>query len=323
MTKVKATTAITTKTSPIFLLIIVFIIGIFAAIFYPSSLFIMKEVQAQTAVSFPCEVTVDTITGVRETPESIAYDPVNKRMYEVNHFDNTVSVIDTISNDVIAGPIPVGTFPEDIAYDSVNKRMYVTNFIDGTVSVIDTNTNTVIAKPIKVEDSPQGMEGIAYDPVNKRMYVNVFDNFVVNNTIFGNSTVSVIDTTTNTVNDTIPADSPFGIAYDPVNKRMYVANVGDTVSVIDTTTNTVNDTIPVGDFPQHIAYDPVNERIYVTNLNNHTVSVIDTNTNTVIGKQIQVGDGPSGIAYDPVNERMYVTNRFDDTVSVINIADII
>ena len=35
-------------------------------------------------------------------------------------------------------------------------------------------------------------------------------------------------------------DRPEGIAYDPVNKRMYVTNVGDdTVSVIDTTTNTV------------------------------------------------------------------------------------
>jgi len=34
--------------------------------------------------------------------------------------------------------------------------------------------------------------------------------------------------------------SPYGIAYDPVNKRMYVANASvNNISVIDTTKNTV------------------------------------------------------------------------------------
>jgi YVTN family beta-propeller protein len=49
------------------------------------------------------------------------------------------------------------------------------------------------------------------------------------------NTVSVIDTTSNTVTDTIPAGvQPTGIAYDSVNKRMYVANSGDnTVFIIN------------------------------------------------------------------------------------------
>ena len=84
---------------------------------------------------------------------------------------------------------------------------------------------------------------------------------------------------------------PFGIAYDPVNKRMYVTNYLRDVSVIDTTTNTViGNPITVGDEPEGIAYDPVNKRIYVTNVGDDTVSVIDTTTNTVIGNSIKVGD---------------------------------
>lgn len=39
------------------------------------------------------------------------------------------------------------------------------------------------------------------------------------------------------------------------------------------------------------------------------ISVIETNTNTVIGSPIAVESFPSVIAYDPVNERIYVTNR--------------
>ena len=48
-----------------------------------------------------------------------------------------------------------------------------------------------------------------------------------------------------------------------------------TVSVIDTTTNTVIDTITVEAFPTGIAYDPVNHRMYVANNDSNTVSVIN------------------------------------------------
>src|SRR5215217_424272 len=51
-----------------------------------------------------------------------------------------------------------------------------------------------------------------------------------------------VDTITGLGNITGLESSPIGIAYDPVNKRMYVINsLDDTVSVIDTTTNTVID----------------------------------------------------------------------------------
>ena len=166
----------------------------------------------------------------------------------------------------------------------------------------------------------------------------------VTNNLFDNS-VSVINTTTNTLIDTDPTTpltidpipvgfSPWGIAYDTVHQYMYVVNQGDgTVSVIDTNTNTVIDTDPttpliidpitVGDNPAFLAYDPINQDIYVVNqqfaLPNGTVSVIDTNTNTVIGSPITVGNQPIDIAYDPINHRMYVTNQGEDTVSVINL----
>ncbi len=73
-----------------------------------------------------------------------------------------------------------------------------------------------------------------------------------------------------------------------------------------------------GNAPNGMAYDPKNKRIYVTNSESNTVSVIDTNTNTVLGNPIRVGMNPKGIAYDPENERMYVTNFGSNTVSIID-----
>jgi len=69
------------------------------------------------------------------------------------------------------------------------------------------------------------------------------------------STVSVIDTKTDTVVATIPVGlSPFGGAATPDGSKIYVANnFAATVSVIDTATNTVTATIPIGLNPLSIS----------------------------------------------------------------------
>lgn len=106
-----------------------------------------------------------------------------------------------------------------------------------------------------------------------------------------------------------------------------VNNIDGTVSVINTSDNTVIDTDPiaagitpitVGSQPIVIAYDLINHDMYVTNQGDDSVSVIDTTTNQVIDT-IKVGDFPTGIAYDIIHERMYVTNQDDSTISVINL----
>ena len=51
-----------------------------------------------------------------------------------------------------------------------------------------------------------------------------------------------------------------------------------TVSVIDSTTNTVIATIPVGSFSQDIAFNRTNVDMYVTNFDSNNVSVILTAT---------------------------------------------
>lgn len=54
------------------------------------------------------------------------------------------------------------------------------------------------------------------------------------------------------------------------------------MSVIDTATNTVIDTITVGGGPVWVAISPDGATLLVTNLSDDTVSVIKTATNTVI-----------------------------------------
>ena len=78
--------------------------------------------------------------------------------------------------------------------------------------------------------------------------------YVTNAGSFSTS-VSVIDTATNTVVGTIAVgNGPIGVAVNPAGTRAYVTNEGSSnVSVIDMATNTVVATILVGGFPSAVA----------------------------------------------------------------------
>jgi YVTN family beta-propeller protein len=227
--------------------------------------------------------------------------------YITNQVSNTVSVIDTETNTVVA-TIMVGGAPFGVAVNQDGTRAYVTNETSGNVSVIDTATNTVVATV------PVGhlSDGVAVNPIIPRVYVtNFFEN-----------TLSVIDTATNTVVTTLPVGtSPEGVAVNPAGTRVYVANSFEgTVSVIDTATNTVVATVTVEGGPFGVAVNSRGDRAYVTNeFSPNHVSVIDTVTNTVVAT-VTVGNFPSGVALNAFGTRAYVANPGDGTVSVIDTA---
>ena len=77
--------------------------------------------------------------------------------YVTNDAANTVSVIDTATNTVVAATLPVGIAPNGVAVTPDGKHAYVTNAIwpPTTVSVIDTATNTVVAT-VPVGTFPDG-----------------------------------------------------------------------------------------------------------------------------------------------------------------------
>src|SRR6266478_2286692 len=106
--------------------------------------------------------------------------------YIVNTGSNSVSVIDTTSNTVVA-TVSVGGSPLEVAITPDGTRVYVTNGNDNTVSVVDAASNTVVAT---VRVGAPGL-GVAITPDGTRAYVATF------------GPVSVIDTATNTVVATV------------------------------------------------------------------------------------------------------------------------
>lgn len=212
---------------------------------------------------------------------------------------------------------PVGNFsfsnlPVGVAINPAGTLAYIAISNASEILVYDLSTAPIsLSHTISSVNLPVG---VVMSPDGSKVYV----------ANFGLNTVSVINTTTNTVSKTISVGTfPQGIAVLPNGSKVYVANSGNgsgnTVSVINTATDAVS-TITVGADPIGVAVSPDGTKVYVTNNGNGastTLSVINTATDAV-SSTITVGTAPFGVAVTPDGSKVYVANEDTDNVSVIN-----
>jgi uncharacterized protein (TIGR03437 family) len=91
-----------------------------------------------------------TLPGNEISPFGLAISPDGTRVYVTRFAANSLAVIDTSSNQVVAMP-SVGGFPSGVAVSPDGTRAYVTISPDdtglgnGTVSVFETTSNTMVA----------------------------------------------------------------------------------------------------------------------------------------------------------------------------------
>ncbi|MBS1501601.1 MAG: beta-propeller fold lactonase family protein, partial [Bacteroidetes bacterium] len=148
-------------------------------------------------------------------------------------------------------------------------------------------------------------------PDGSRLYVSNYDD----------NTISVINTTTNTVINTINVTTganPQGLSISPDGSKLYVANSnGGTISVISTSTNSVIATINNGYNNFETLLSPDGSLLYVTDSNVDNITIINTSTNKVINT-MSTGFYPSGMSISPDGHYLYVTNENYNNVYVIN-----
>jgi len=269
----------------------------------------------------------------------MAYDSSNGDLYLTNSASNSVVVVSTATNAVVAN-ITLGPFsnvdgnvipaPWGIVYDSSNGNLYVGSMeSNGTswLSVIDGATNEVVKAQIALPSVVTGYgynistpSALGYDPQNKCVYVP--GEYFTLQGYPEYSLVTVMNTTTNTILTNVKVIPwPTLFAFDPENGFVYVSSGGTHyISVINGKTNTMIGNVSLGGLGSTfgLAFDPTNGYLYVTayGFESNAVSVIDPATNELIAT-IPAGDTPEWITYDPSNGDMYVVNGFSNTISVI------
>jgi len=92
---------------------------------------------------------------IGDAPAGLAINPAGTALYVANQGSDSVSLISTATNRVVA-TYRVGDGPSAVAVNGAGTRVYVTNRGDGTVSVINTVTNQVVAS-VPVGSGPNGV----------------------------------------------------------------------------------------------------------------------------------------------------------------------
>jgi YVTN family beta-propeller protein len=83
---------------------------------------------------------------------------------------------------------------------------------------------------------------------------------------------------------------------------------------------TVLASVTVQQKPHGVAVNPAAKRLYVTNHDSDTLSVINSQTYTLV-TTVSGGDGPNGVAYNPTNNLIYIAVRNTNRVRVLRASD--
>lgn len=124
------------------------------------------------------------------TPHGLSFTKDGSRLFIVNMYSNTVSVIDAQKHEIIK-TIPVGNKPEYVKLSPDESFAYVTNLGENTVSKIDLRTLGVVIE-IEVGNGPHG---ISFSADGDFAYIS---NMKGNN-------ISIINTSADKVVATIPS----------------------------------------------------------------------------------------------------------------------
>jgi YVTN family beta-propeller protein/VCBS repeat-containing protein len=210
---------------------------------------------------------ISTVSGalvgsisVGGSPQGVAVGSNGTRLYVSNSAGNTVTVLNTATGVTVA-TVKVGTAPTTMTVSPDGTRVYVANRTSGTVSAINVATNTVVAT-IAVGSSPAAL---ASNSAGTRLYVTNSGS---------NSVSVVNTTTSTSIATIAVRSQPSGIAVSRDGSLVYVANGDSTLSVIDTKTNTkITGTLPIpAAAGSAITMSPDGMGVYVTNGGGNTVN---------------------------------------------------
>lgn len=292
-----------------------------------------------------------TIT-VGAGPTGVAFLPDGTRAYVTNSSANTVSVIDTQTQTLVA-TIPVSGNPTGIAASATRVVVNTTNSAGHPITIIDPVTNTVTStislsailgdegiaikadgsvawvvvgtKIARVDlttsnvvystDAAMNYSHLAIDPSSAYGFVTSYNSHTISR--FSASNLAFVSS--------VPASSSavIGLDFSPNGSTLYVADCGGaSVHVYDVASLTLTTSISVSGCPYGIDVDPTGSNVFVSRLSEGKVSVIDASTNTVT-EEISVGSQPKWLAVSPSGDELYVANHSSNSISVIDLTSLL
>jgi DNA-binding beta-propeller fold protein YncE len=231
--------------------------------------------------------------------KSIALTPDPNIIFTADGGNNHVAVIDVAKLQAIDEiKTPLGN-PDAMVYDPSNDAMVVGQTGPSpNLAFIDRTSHKLLGSLV-LTSSPELM---AVDPHAGRVFLAMHDQ----------NAVIIVDVASRQITETYKGcdiKSPVGMAFDPDQGRLFVANgvlhTNNVVSVIDVVLDRCLGSIDIGHGPDQAAFNEHLHHLYVANSGTSNLSVIDTVSLKPLGVN-GTGHAAHSVTVDPMTDLVYV-----------------
>ncbi|MEO9319216.1 MAG: YncE family protein [Nitrososphaera sp.] len=284
---------------------------------------ILQHVSAEAVTSNPFRVGVHPFdVAINNNTHKVFVSDLQG--YSVFVFDDSAQrVIGNISLLDVSPELKFDYEPTYLAVDPTTNRLYVTYECDchpSYISVIDGATYKVVDK-ITIPNLPTG---IALNHLTNKIYIT-----------YGNNETTVLDGATQKIISNITTQVPISkVAVDMKTNRIYLGTSSSgEVLIADGNSDSVIGTIPlhVGARIADLAVNEKSNLVYALSTSTSagsgdlpvpsaTLSIVDGQSNTVIGKSIPIGSS-GGIAIDEAHNRTFISQNYGNSIFTVNQSD--
>jgi len=210
------------------------------------------------------------------------------RVYVTNTDDDTVSVIDTTTWEVIEifTDLPE---PHDGELTPDGQFLYLATAGTSTMTVIDTTSGDIV-QTFEIGSKPRGL---AVGGENGEIA------YITNK---GDGSLSIVNVIDGEILGTYPVGAgAHAVRVSPTGQHLYISlSKENAVAIVDATNGKVIKTIVVGDTPEQIDLSTDGRWLFASNFGDSTVSIIDLDQEEVV-QTVAVGNGVYGIQVVNVN----------------------
>ena len=248
-------------------------------------------------------LVVDLKTGkqIGKIPDTngihgIAIAPGLNKGFTSNGRDNSVTVFDLKTLEVIEKIQVSGKNPDAILFDPFSQKVYTFNGGSSNASVIDPKLSKEIAT-IQLDGKPEFPQSDG----KGKIYVNIEDK----------SEISVINAKTFKVEKSwsiAPGEEPSGLALDNETHRLFSVCGNKLMVISDAEAGKVVTTLPIGDGCDGVAFDPATKRAFSSN-GDGTITVIqeENKDKFKVVETIATQKGSRTITIDKTTHHLYLS----------------
>lgn len=239
--------------------------------------------------------TITTIPDTKGVHGIAIADDLNKA-FITNGKDNSVSVVNLNTFELIDKVSIEGQKPDAVLYDQFSQKVFTYNANSKDATVLDAITNKVI-KTIPLGGKPE------FSVTNTKglIYVNIEDK----------NEIKTIDATKLQVIATwsiAPGNEPSGLAIDLDSNRLFSVCSNKLMIVVDASNGKVIKTLPIGDGCDGVAFDAKKKLVFSSNGEGTITVVKEQNANKFsVLETVKTQKGARTIALNKTMGDLYLT----------------